>query len=310
MRNYIFTQRNGIHIIDLEQTLVLLNKAYEFIRDMVASGEDILIVGTKKQAHESVEEEAQRCGMCYVKQRWLGGMLTNFRTIQTRIDYLVQLEDRKERGDFELLPKKEVLKHEEMITRLNRRLGGVKEMTRIPGAVFIIDPAKESIAVAECKKMGVPIVATVDTDCNPTEIDHPVPANDDAIKAIRLLCSTIADAVLDGMSLRQGAIEAGGPEVSYPKSPESAIDIEGEVAAELEAEAEAEAAPEVEAVVEIAAEAEAAPEVEAVVEIAAEVEAEAALEVEAVAVNDDAKAAAETEDIGSEEVLKGEISAD
>jgi len=290
MRSYIFTQRNGIHIIDLEQTLVLLNKAYEFIRDMVASGEDILIVGTKKQAHESVEEEAQRCGMCYVKQRWLGGMLTNFRTIQTRIDYLVQLEDRKERGDFELLPKKEVLKHEEMITRLNRRLGGVKEMTRIPGAVFIIDPAKESIAVAECKKMGVPVVATVDTDCNPTEIDHPVPANDDAIKAIRLLCSTIADAVLDGMSLRQGAIEAGGPEVSYPKPSESAVDIDGEIAAEVEAEA--------------------APEVEAVVEIAAQVEAEAAPEVEAVVVTDDAKAAAETEDIGSEEVLKGEIGAD
>jgi small subunit ribosomal protein S2 len=217
MRKYIYTQRNGIHIIDLEQTLGFINRAYEFIRDLVASGEDVLIVGTKKQAQESVAQESQRCGMCYVNQRWLGGMMTNFRTIQTRIDYLVQLEDRKEKGEFENLPKKEVLKLEEMIVRLNRRLGGVKEMTRIPGAVFIIDPAKEGIAVAECRKMGVPVIATVDTDCNPDIIDHIIPANDDAIKAIRLLCSTVANAVLEGMSLRKGAIEEGGPDVSYPE---------------------------------------------------------------------------------------------
>jgi small subunit ribosomal protein S2 len=312
MRSYIFTQRNGIHIIDLEQTLVLLNKAYEFIRDMVASGEDILIVGTKKQAQESVEQEAQRCGMCYINQRWLGGMLTNFRTIQTRIDYLVQLEDRKEKGDFEILPKKEVLKLEEMITRLNRRLGGVKEMTRIPGAVFIIDPAKEAIAVAECKKMGVPVVATVDTDCNPDVIDHRVPANDDAIKAIRLLCSTVADAVLEGMSLRQGAIEAGGPEVSYPdvvypEPPETAIDIEDEVTAEIEAEAEPvaeeEAAPE--------AEAEPVAEEEAVVEEAApEAEAEPvaeeiASEIEAVV--EEHELAVATEEKKAKKRKKGEI---
>ena len=276
MRSYIYTQRNGIHIIDLEQTLVLLNKAYEFIRDLVASGEDILIVGTKKQAQESVAQESQRCGMCYVNQRWLGGMMTNFRTIQTRIDYLVQLEDRKEKGDFEILPKKEALKLEEMIVRLNRRLGGVKEMTRIPGAVFIIDPAKERIAVAECKKMGVPVIATIDTDCNPDEIDHRIPANDDAIKAIRLLCSTVANAVLEGMSLRKGAIEQGGPEVSYPdvsysepKAETEAV-VEPEVAADAPPEAEAvveeEPKAETEAVVEPEVAADAPPGAEAVVE--------------------------------------------
>lgn len=216
MRSYIFTQRNGIHIIDLEQTVGLLNKAYEFVRDVVASGEDVLFVGTKKQGQESIEQEAQRCGMCYINQRWLGGMLTNFRTIQARIDYLVQLEDRKAKGEFELLIKKEALKLDEMINRLNRRLGGVKEMTRMPGCAFIIDPAKESIAVAECKRMGVPVVATVDTDCNPDEIDYPVPANDDAIKAIRLLCRTMADAVLEGRLARQ-VVDEEGPQVSYPE---------------------------------------------------------------------------------------------
>ncbi|MBT3363428.1 MAG: 30S ribosomal protein S2 [Chloroflexi bacterium] len=253
MRSYIYTQRNGIHIIDLEQTVVLLHKAYEFVRDIVASGEDILFVGTKKQAQESVQQEADRCGMCYVNQRWLGGMMTNFRTIQTRIDYMVQLEDRKEKGDFELLPKKEALKLDEMITRLNRRLGGVKEMTRIPGAVFIIDPAKESIAVAECKKMGVPVIATVDTDCNPNEIDMLVPANDDAIKAIRLLCSTMANAVLEGMSLRKEVMQEGGPEVSYPdvSYPDPAA---VEAAAKAAAEVAVEAAPVADVAVETAAE--------------------------------------------------------
>lgn len=215
MRSYIYTQRNGIHIIDLEQTVVLLSKACEFVQELVTSGGDILFVGTKRQGQESVEREAERCGMCYVNQRWLGGMLTNFRTIQSRIDYLVRLEDRKAKGEFELLPKKEAIKLEEIISRLNRQLGGVKEMTKIPGAVFIIDPAKEAIAVAECKRMGVPIVATVDTDCNPDEIDYIIPANDDAIKAIKLLCSTIADAVLDGRSARQITEVEEIPEAPY-----------------------------------------------------------------------------------------------
>ena len=301
MRSYIYTQRNGIHIIDLEQTLVLLNKAYEFIRDLVASGEDILIVGTKKQAQESVAQESQRCGMCYVNQRWLGGMMTNFRTIQTRIDYLVQLEDRKEKGDFEILPKKEALKLEEMITRLNRRLGGVKEMTRIPGAVFIIDPAKESIAVAECKKMGVPVIATVDTDCNPDEIDYLIPANDDAIKAIRLLCSTVADAVLEGMSMRKGALEEGGPEVSYPdvsyhEPQEAEAVVEDEPTAEADAEAVVEDEPKAEAEIvvpdEPKVEAEAAVEEEPKVEAEVVVEDEPKAEAEVV-IEDEPKAEAE-----------------
>jgi len=277
MRKYIYTQRNGIHIIDLEQTLGFINRAYEFIRDLVASGEDILIVGTKKQAQESVAQESQRCGMCYVNQRWLGGMMTNFRTIQTRIDYLVQLEDRKEKGEFENLPKKEVLKLEEMIVRLNRRLGGVKEMTRIPGAVFIIDPAKEGIAVAECRKMGVPVIATVDTDCNPDIIDHIIPANDDAIKAIRLLCSTVANAVLEGMALRKGAIEEGGPDVSYPE-----VSYPDTSAVKEEVVAEAEAVTKVEEKVEVVAEEKVVAEVKAekVVETAAAVEEVTAIEEE------------------------------
>ncbi|MFA5366868.1 MAG: 30S ribosomal protein S2 [Dehalococcoidia bacterium] len=203
MAKYIFTARNGIHIIDLEQTATLLNKAGDFIRDLVSKGEDIIFVGTKKQAKESVEEEARRCGMPYVNQRWLGGMLTNFDTIQSRIDYLVRLEDQKARGQFEVLPKKEALKLSKEIDRLNRQMGGFKEMTKFPGAVFIIDPAKERIAVTEARRMGVPIVAAVDTNCNPDEIDYPIPANDDAVRAVRLICSYMASAVLEGRQARE-----------------------------------------------------------------------------------------------------------
>ena len=205
MEKYIFTARNGIHIIDLEQTATLLNKAGDFVKDLVAKGEDIIFVGTKKQAKESIDEEAKRCGMPYVNQRWLGGMLTNFDTIQSRIDYLVRLEDQKARGQFEVLPKKEALKLNKEIDRLNRQMGGFKEMTKFPGAVFIIDPAKERIAVTEARRMGVPIVATVDTNCNPDEIDYPVPANDDAVRAVRLICSYIASSVLEGRQAREMA---------------------------------------------------------------------------------------------------------
>jgi small subunit ribosomal protein S2 len=207
MKRYIFTERNKIHIIDLEQTVELLVKACDFVRDLVASGQDILFVGTKKQAQEAVEEEAKRCGAYYVNQRWLGGMLTNFATIQSRIDYLVRLEDRKSRGELERLLKKEALRLEKEISHLNRLLGGVKEMTDIPGALFVIDPVKERIAVAEAIKVGVPLVAIVDTDCNPDEIDYPIPANDDAIKSVKLLCSVIADAVLEGKQGREEAAE-------------------------------------------------------------------------------------------------------
>jgi small subunit ribosomal protein S2 len=207
MKPYIFTQRNGIHIIDLEQTALLLNKACEFAKEVIASGEEILFVGTKKQAQEAIEEEAKRCGAYYINQRWLGGMLTNFATIQSRIDYLVRLEDRKARGELERLPKKEALKLERGMSHLNRLLGGVKEMTTLPGALFIIDPVKEMIAVAEARKCHIPLIATVDTDCNPEEIDYLIPANDDAVKSVKLLCTALADAVIEGRQARQATLE-------------------------------------------------------------------------------------------------------
>ena len=198
MKNFIFTKRNGIHIIDLEQTVGLLKKAGDFVKDLIAGGGDILFVGTKKQAQETIEEVAKRCGMYYVNQRWLGGVLTNFTTIQTRIDYLVRLEDQKARGEYGYLTKKEALKVEKEIIRLNRQIGGLKEMTSLPSAIFIIDITKEKIALAEAKRVGIPVVAVVDTNCDPTPIDYPIPANDDAIKAIRLMCNNIADAVMEG----------------------------------------------------------------------------------------------------------------
>jgi len=198
MKKYIFTKRNGIHIIDLEQTADMLDRAYDFVRQVAAEGGNILFVGTKKQAQEIVEEETKRCGMYYVNQRWIGGVLTNFATIQLRIDYLVRLEDQQDRGEFARLPKKEALKLEEEILRLNHLMGGFKEMTSLPAAIFIVDPTKERIALAEAKRVGVPVVAMVDTNCNPDDIDYPVPANDDAVKTIRLICSKIADAVIEG----------------------------------------------------------------------------------------------------------------
>jgi len=222
MKSYIFTQRNGIHIIDLEQTVVMLDRAYNYVRDLVSNGQSILFVGTKKQAQEIVEEEAKRCGMYYVNQRWLGGMLTNFSTIQARIDYLVRLEDRKDKGELDYLSKKEKMKVEKEISRLNKLLGGFKEMTTIPGAIFIIDPTKEKIALAESKKVGIPIVAIVDTNCDPQGIDYPVPANDDAIKAIKLICSKIADAVLEGKMIKETG-ETGRLEVSLPEAETSQL---------------------------------------------------------------------------------------
>jgi small subunit ribosomal protein S2 len=226
MKNYIFTKRNGIHIIDLEKTAVMLDKACIFVRDLVASGETVLFVGTKKQAQESVQEEATRCGMYYVNQRWLGGMLTNFATIQARIDQLVRLEDQLARGELGRLSKKEVLKLNEKIERLNRQMGGFKAMTALPGALFIIDPTKERIALAEAKRMAIPVVAIVDTNCNPDEIDYPIPANDDAIRAVKLVCTKIADAILEGKA---------GLEASVPVEV-----VEEKVAAEAAAEGAAE----------------------------------------------------------------------
>lgn len=216
MKQYVFTQRNGIHIIDLQQSVGKIQEARNFVRDLVASGGDIVFVGTKKQAQEVVYEEATRCGAYYVARRWLGGMFTNFTTIQSRIDYLVRMEDRKARGEFEVLPKKEALKLEKEMARLNQLFSGVKEMTKIPSALFVVDLIKEKIAVAEAKQLGVPIVAMVDTDCDPREIDYPIPANDDAIKSIRLICSVMADAVIEGRAgielFEEAATEEGTPE--------------------------------------------------------------------------------------------------
>jgi small subunit ribosomal protein S2 len=214
MKNYIFTKRNGIHIIDLEKTAVMLDRACEYVRELAAEGGTILFVGTKKQAQESVVEEAQRCGMPYIDQRWLGGMLTNFTTIQARIDHLVRLEDQQSRGEFGRLTKKEILKIDEEIGKLNKQMGGIKEMTNLPNALFIVDPTKEGIALAEAKRMGIPVVAIADTNCNPDVIDYAIPANDDAIRAIRLVCGKMADSVLEG--------KAGFAEV-----PEEAAELEG-----------------------------------------------------------------------------------
>ncbi len=198
MARYIFTERNGIYIIDLQKTVRKVEEAYNFVRDLAAAGGTVLFVGTKKQAQEAVKEEAERCGMFYVNQRWLGGTLTNFNTIQKRIRRLQELERMEEDGTFEVLPKKEVILLRKERERLEKFLGGIKGMKKLPDALFIIDPRKERIAVAEARKLGIPIVAIVDTNCDPDEIDYVIPGNDDAIRAVRLLTSKIADAVLEG----------------------------------------------------------------------------------------------------------------
>ena len=201
MAKFIFTERNGIYIIDLQKTVKKVEEAYDFLREVAQNGEVILFVGTKKQAQESVKEEAIRANMFYVNERWLGGMLTNFKTIETRVKRLKQLETMAEDGTFELLPKKEVIGLRHEMEKLEKYLGGIKDMPKMPGALFVIDPKKERVAIAEAKKLGIPVVATVDTNCDPDEIDFPIPANDDAIRAVKLLTGKMADAVLEG---RQG----------------------------------------------------------------------------------------------------------
>ena len=197
-KKYIFTQRNSIHIIDLEQTVTTLEKACDFAQDLAARGQSILFVGTKKQAQQTIEEEAVKCGMSYVNQRWLGGMLTNFVVIQARIDHLVRLENKKDKGELDRLPKKERVKIEKEISHLNTQMGGFKEMTTLPGALFIADPIKDKIAFTEARRLSIPVIALADTNCNPDGIDYPIPANDDAVKAIKLICSKIADAIVKG----------------------------------------------------------------------------------------------------------------
>ena len=202
MKSYIYTERNGIHIIDLQQTMIALEKAHNTVRDTVSEEGIVLFVGTKRQAQESLAEQAQRCGMPYVNQRWLGGTLTNWRTIRQRIDYLLNLEDRQERGDFERLLKKEALKLEREIVKLNQRLSGIKDMRGLPDILFITDVRRETTAVKEANKLGIPIVAMVDTNCDPDPIDYIIPANDDAIRANKLIITKMADAVIEGQNLR------------------------------------------------------------------------------------------------------------
>ena len=200
MKSYIFTQRNGIHIIDLRQTYRMLDKAADFISKTGAQGKKIMIVGTKRQAHDSILQDSARSGAFYVITRWLGGTLTNFKTIKKRIDYLYHLEERKDKGEFEKITKKESLKLEESITKLNRFLGGIKEMNELPGAIIVIDVRKEHIAISEAQRVGIPIVALVDSDSNPENIDFPIPGNDDAIRSIQLVTNRLADAYLEGIN--------------------------------------------------------------------------------------------------------------
>jgi small subunit ribosomal protein S2 len=250
MKRFIFAERNGIHIIDLQQTVQRLDEACSFVRDLVANSDTVLFVGTKKQAQEAIETEAKRCFMPYVSNRWLGGTLTNFATIQARIDHLVRLEDQRERGEFDRLPKKEGLKIEEEVTRLNRYLGGIKEMTKLPGALFVVDPSKERIAIAEALRMDIAIVAMVDTNCNPEEIDYPIPSNDDAIRAIKFMANSVANAALEGLAAREFAakealeeVEVGAyQETGYVASPDE--EPPSRMAPEEEAAEEGPAAPE------------------------------------------------------------------
>ncbi len=228
MAPYIFTERNGIHIIDLQKTVKKVNDAYAFARDIVAEGGEILFVGTKKQAQSSVKEEAERCEMPFVNARWLGGMLTNFTTIRRRIGRLEQLRKMEVDGTFDMLPKKEVIGLQGEIEKLEKFLGGIKNMKKIPAAMFIVDPRKERIAVAEAKKLNIPIIAIVDTNCDPDEIDAIIPGNDDAIRAVKLIAETIANAVIEAKQGEQGSAAAE----------ETEVETEVEAAEEVVADAE------------------------------------------------------------------------
>ncbi|EFH86482.1 ribosomal protein S2 [Ktedonobacter racemifer DSM 44963] len=265
MQQFIFMDRNGIHIIDLQQTVTRLNEAYKFVEQLAASGGTLLFVGTKKQAQEAVAEEAKRCGMFYINQRWLGGMLTNFQTIQLRIKYLRDLERRRDSGEFERLPKKEVQRLQDDIARLERILGGIKDMRSLPSALFIIDTRKERTAVLEALRLEIPIIALADTNCDPDEMDYPIPANDDAIRAVRLLCAKIADAAVEGRRQlealhkdettgeEEGQVEApqaaaAAPQVAAPQTtaPEAAPQASSEAAPQASSEAAPQASSEAE----------------------------------------------------------------
>ena len=219
MAPYIYTERNGIYIIDLQKTVKKLEEAYAFVRQLSENGQTLLFVGTKKQAQEAIKDEATRCGQYYVNARWLGGMMTNFKTMRTRIDRLAQLKKMQEDGTFDMLPKKEVMKLMGEMAKLEKYLGGVKEMKKLPGALFVIDSRKERNAIAEARKLHIPIVAIVDTNCDPDEVDYVIPANDDAIRAIKLISATMANAVQEG---RQGADNAAEEAAKVEESDEAA----------------------------------------------------------------------------------------
>lgn len=220
MAEYIFTERNGIYIIDLQKTVKKVEEAYMFIREVAMNGEDVLFVGTKKQAMDSIKEEAERSGQFFVNARWLGGMLTNFKTIRRRIDRLNTLTDMEKNGVFEVLPKKEVIKLKGEMEKLEKYLGGIKNLRRTPGALFVVDPRKERIAILEARKLGIPVVAIVDTNCDPDEVDYVIPGNDDAIRAVKLIAAKIADAIIEG---RQGEQTSAGEE---PAKGETDTDVE------------------------------------------------------------------------------------
>ncbi|MBN1220589.1 MAG: 30S ribosomal protein S2 [Anaerolineae bacterium] len=314
MKPFIFTERNGIHIIDLQQTITRLNQAYELVKESVASGGIILFVGTKRQAQEAVVEEARRCSMPYVENRWLGGTLTNWRTIRQRIDYLLEAERKQARGEFERLIKKEALLREREIVRLNHRLGGLKEMRRLPNYLFVVDVRRDDLAVKEASTLGIPVIAMVDTNCDPDPIDYAIPSNDDAIRALRLMLQTMADAVLEGQAI-YSTLQAEEEEVEIEVGEEVSDEryLGPSTLAKIQAAAEAKVEEEAFAIEEeeIVEEAQAEEVSEAVVEAATEVieateaaEAEAAAEAEEVAEAEEAaeaEAAAEAEEVTEEE---------
>ncbi len=219
MAPYIYGARNGVHILDLAQTVSRLDEATEFVRDLSTSGHQILFVGTKRQAQDVIRNEADRANMPYVVTRWLGGTLTNFQTIRQRVDYMIELERREEAGQLDLLPKKEALKLRDNLTRLHRYLRGLRDMTSLPGALFVVDVPREHIAVAEARRLNIPIIGVCDTNCDPNQVDFPIPSNDDAIRAVRLLTSQIADAAQSGGMMRQSAVEGDdGSDASYAEA--------------------------------------------------------------------------------------------
>lgn len=225
MAEYIFMERNGVYIIDLQKTVKKIDEAYNFVREVAANGQDVLFVGTKKQAQDSIKEEAERCGQFYVNARWLGGMLTNFKTIEKRIGELNRLKEMEQTGVFDVLPKKEVIKLRAEMEKLEKYLGGIKNMKRLPGALFVVDPRKERIAVLEARKLGIPVVAIVDTNCDPDEVDYVIPGNDDAIRAVKFITSKIADAILEAKQ---------GEQLVAPETPAAEAEEKPEVTETVE----------------------------------------------------------------------------